>query len=465
MAIEIIFSVADDTQSVDWDSIDLARLVNQAVTVETLTSSAFKGFFPEGEVVFPLNSTGFATLAGPFPEKLDVAQGIDPQAIEDWARVARTVNLEAAFFSNIDNEFIEIRFIDVEISLERFASLTLPEFMEESFGLAPNLDPGLASISIELSDGINNFTASSGDDWVEGGKSNDVIFLGEGSNLAFGNAGDDTITGGSGIDEISGQTGNDVLIGLGGSDTLVGDEGDDSILGGGGKDFIFGGSGIDDLEGHAGNDVIHGNRGNDVIDGGNGDDELFGDQNRDVIDGGAGRDEILGGTGNDTLRGGDNFDRIFGGSDNDKLFGGKGGDTLEGDAGRDRLIGNNGSDALDGGAGRDVLKGGIGDDTFFASKGSDRMLGGSGADSFVYFEALTGRDIIRDYELSEDMTLLFEIQQVNFSSGELFRDYVRDNTVFTSRGAEVVLPVGKKVIYEDIQSNQQAEFFATFDLF
>ena len=191
MAIEIVFSVADDTQSVDWDSIDLARLVNQPVTAESLTSSAFKGFFPEGEVVFPLNSTGFATLAGPFPEKLDIAQGIDPQAIDDWVRVARTEKLETAFFSNTNNEFIEITFNDVEITLERFASLTLPEFMEESLGLAPNRVPGIADTVITLSDGINNFTASSGDDAVDGGKSNDIIFLGEGSNAAAGLAGDE----------------------------------------------------------------------------------------------------------------------------------------------------------------------------------------------------------------------------------------------------------------------------------
>ncbi|MEX0337758.1 MAG: calcium-binding protein [Arenibacterium sp.] len=465
MALQITFSVAENTQSVDWDSINLAQLVNQPVTAETLTSSAFKGFFPEGEVVFPLtNPDGFATLTGPFPAKLDIAQGIDPQAINDWVRDARAVKLQTAFFNNVDNQFIDIKFNDVEISLERFAGLTLSELMEESIGLAPSRIPGMTDNVITLSDGINNFTASSGDDLVEGGKSNDIIFLGEGSDGANGNAGDDTITGGSEFDSVSGGLGDDVVNGLGGADTLYGDEGADSILGGGGGDLVFGGSGNDEIEGGAGNDDIRGNGGKDVIDGGNGNDEIFGDAGNDRISGGKGFDLIEGGTGDDVIRGGAGEDKLIGGANNDKIFGGKESDDLVGNAGRDRLIGNGGDDTLDGGGGRDVLKGGTGKDLLLSSNGNDRFFGGDDADEFLFSSNNKGRDVIKGYAVSQDKTLFTEAGKETLTSVMELREYVENNTVFNSRGAEVTFLGGKVVIYEDIQSSQQTEFFATFEI-
>ena len=465
MAFEITFSVAENTQTVDWDSVNLAKLVNQPVTAETLTSSAFKGFFPEGEVVFPLtNPDGFSTLTGPFPAKLDVIQGIDPQAINDWVRDARAVKLETAFFNNTDNHFIDIKFNDVEITLDRFAGLTLSELMEESIGLAPTRIPGMMDTLITLSDGINNFTASSGDDLVNGGKSNDVIFLGEGSNVANGFGGDDTITGGAEFDSILAGPGNDVVIGLGASDTLLGEGGDDSILGGGGGDLILGGTGNDELEGGAGDDDIAGNGGKDVIDGGNGNDVLEGNGNNDRINGGEGLDTIEGGTGNDIIRGDDGEDDLYGGANNDKIFGGKHDDNLVGNGGRDRLIGNSGDDMLDGGSGRDVLKGGTGKDSFFSSNGNDRLFGGDNADSFLFAGEHKGRDVIKDYTISQDKTLFTEAGSRTLSSNREFRDYLENNTVFTTRGAEVTLLGGKTVIYEDIEAAQQVEFFASFEL-
>jgi Ca2+-binding RTX toxin-like protein len=76
----------------------------------------------------------------------------------------------------------------------------------------------------------------------------------------------------------------------GGDDTVHGGTGDDIIYGQGGNDTLYGDDGNDILYGGSGNDYLHGGAGNDVLDGGSGNDTLIGGKGDDTLYGGAGSD-------------------------------------------------------------------------------------------------------------------------------------------------------------------------------
>ncbi|WP_262692959.1 beta strand repeat-containing protein [Kordiimonas aestuarii] len=121
----------------------------------------------------------------------------------------------------------------------------------------------------------------------------------------------------------------------------------------------------------------------------------------------------------DTLTGSDEADGIWarGGNDhvfalggNDRVGGGAGDDTLEGGDGNDSLCGSEGSDSLLGGAGDDTLYGGVGDDVAIGGAGDDvlwagadddMLTGGVGADQFI-FGAVSGNDMITDFDVDDD---------------------------------------------------------------
>uniref|UniRef100_UPI00130E6BC8 beta strand repeat-containing protein n=1 Tax=Pseudomonas fluorescens TaxID=294 RepID=UPI00130E6BC8 len=96
--------------------------------------------------------------------------------------------------------------------------------------------------------------------------------------------------------------------------------------------------------------------------------------------------------GADTLMGGAGNDLIFGQGGNDYIDGGKGNDILLGGSGNDTLLGGEGNDTLFGGAGADILNGGKGDDIF---------TGGAGGDTFVWKSGDTGKDVIKDFKVTE----------------------------------------------------------------
>ena len=147
------------------------------------------------------------------------------------------------------------------------------------------------------------------------------------------------------------------------------------------------------MKGLAGDDTIYGNKWASNLYGGAGDDRLFG---------GAGPDRLNGDPGNDMLAGGLGKDILFGGKGHDRLKGGPGADDLYGNEGRDRLIGGVRNDILRGEEGRDRLAGGRGDDTLIGGLGNDRLSGGDGKDVFV-FGRNGGRDVIRDFDVTEDI--------------------------------------------------------------
>jgi Ca2+-binding RTX toxin-like protein len=79
--------------------------------------------------------------------------------------------------------------------------------------------------------------------------------------------GDDVVKGANVAEEIRGRSGNDNLQGRGGADIIEGEDGDDRLVGGGGNDFLDGGTGSDTLRGDSGSDdfAFHGGSGGDTV--------------------------------------------------------------------------------------------------------------------------------------------------------------------------------------------------------
>jgi serralysin len=186
-----------------------------------------------------------------------------------------------------------------------------------------------------------------GDDFINGGASNDTIYGGEG---------DDSISGSSSTTDSHGHfTEQDFLNGGNGNDTIVGGDGNDHIYGNtqsstagsaDGDDSIFAGNGNDYVNGNAGDDSIHGGEGNDKLYGGADNDWLTGDNGNDYLQGNKGEDALAGGNGNDTLHGGADNDVLDGGNGNDQVFGDNGDDVVHGGAGFDKLWGGAGNDVF-----------------------------------------------------------------------------------------------------------------------
>lgn len=281
-----------------------------------------------------------------------------------------------------------------------------------------------------------------GDDTLEGGAGDDVI---------FGEDGDDVLDGGTGDDELSGGDGDDVITGGEGSDTILGGDGDDLITSSdpgndlrvdkgypglfsgeegtpaaeNERDFVDGGAGNDTISTGDDRDTIIGGTGDDVIDGGIDDDEITGDDGDDRIVGGEGNDVIDGGDGNDTIYagndpvlgldilnieddgsnangfgpdlrpdngrdtvfGGEGNDLIFGADDDDELFGEEGNDSIDGEIDDDLIDGGTGNDSLRGGQGDDTVMGGDGQDTIDGGIGNDELSGGADEDLFINVNA------------------------------------------------------------------------------
>jgi len=93
--------------------------------------------------------------------------------------------------------------------------------------------------------------------------------------------------------------------GMDGRDFLVGGSGQDSLDGGAGDDMIFGNAGNDTLDAGDGNDWLYGGVGNDTLLGRNGQDQLFGEAGNDTLSGGVGdgaNDHLDGGIGADRFQ-------------------------------------------------------------------------------------------------------------------------------------------------------------------
>src|SRR5204863_10020459 len=73
-----------------------------------------------------------------------------------------------------------------------------------------------------------------------------------------GSAGNDRMQGGAGNDMLFGNAGNDRLFAGGGDNILIGGAGNDKLYGGAGRDLLIGGDGRDQLFAGAGGDILVG---------------------------------------------------------------------------------------------------------------------------------------------------------------------------------------------------------------
>lgn len=187
-------------------------------------------------------------------------------------------------------------------------------------------------MNVSVTGHVTQSSPMQGDDIIDGGAGDDVLFGVGNFDRIYGGTGDDLIVGGSDGAEIHGGDGNDIIYGGGG--TIYGEDGDDVIYGGAESEYIRGGNG------------------NDLMDGGGGENTLdYGDKVAAISLALSGANDThvkVGGITEDTIR---NFANVYGGSGNDVLIG---------DDRSNLLFGMKGDDILRGGGGNDVLNGGDG---------------------------------------------------------------------------------------------------------
>jgi hypothetical protein len=349
-------------------------------------------------------------------------------------------------------------------------------------------DPRISGVSVNGTNGRDNYVGSDFDDFIAGYDGDDLIYTGGGSDGVYGGSGDDFMAGGSGddylsgdngIDTIFGEAGDDVIIaagptisviasGLGevlvggaGNDTLYGSSGSDSLLGGDendslvgytGNDLLIGGAGDDTIEGDVGADYIYTGTGTNQVFGGEGADVVFSEGSADTIFGGAnhnyyyriamGTSFVVGSTGIDEFIGGSvNSDDSFqGGGGIDYAFGGDGNDLLVGQAGGDVLIGQNGNDTLEGGAGVNLL--------WANDVGNDQIrvvVSDGGTQVVEFFEAGGANDAVR--LLGSTLTSFAGIQNLVTNIG-------------VAQGANLMVNAGSGAqLYLNLGANQTAIWF------
>ena len=152
-------------------------------------------------------------------------------------------------------------------------------------------------------------------------------------------------------------------------------------------------------------------------------------------------DSYVGTPGQNFIYANDGNDILRLGGGKDMAFGGEGHDRIRGESGDDRIYGESGNDRIDGGGGADILEGG---------RGKDDLYGGEGADVFVYRNADEGRDVIFDFDPSEDRLHIYgaKISGVSTSGGDTL----------------VKLSSGTRIELADVQVSEDVADFATYVL-
>ena len=253
--------------------------------------------------------------------------------------------------------------------------------------------------------GIENVTATSGNDTITG---NDI------SNTIITLAGDDVVDGGAGDDTITTGSGNDTVDGGDGEDTINTGSGDDTIIASAGTDIIDGGTGTEDLLDYSSRTDINSSvsltlngtteivvtidgvssdriRGIEHVTGSTVNDTLVGDASDNILRGMAGSDTLSGRGGNDTLDGGAGNDtadyttalnaigiNLTLGSNQAYDDGSGGVDTL---ISIENILGSTMDDIFVGSDVANSLSGGDGDDIFYATLGNDTYDGGNGGET------------------------------------------------------------------------------------
>ncbi|NJN22726.1 MAG: calcium-binding protein, partial [Leptolyngbya sp. RL_3_1] len=266
----------------------------------------------------------------------------------------------------------------------------------------------------------NILIGNAGNNQLQGGDQDDLIFAGPGDDTVAAGAGNDLIFAGSGNDIVVGQTGSDVALLGSGDDRFIWNNGD-------GSDFINGGAGFDITEVNGANGAgdefdlaaVDGqaifnrlNLGQFTltnekiekfdINGLGGDDALT---VGDLTDSAVQKVIFSGGGGNDTLDATASSTEIeaFGGDGDDLLLGGSAVDTFDAGAGDDTVVGQRGNDIADLGSGRDrfIWNNGDGSDVIHGGRGFDvtQVNGADGAGDEFDLAAVDGQAIFNRLNL------------------------------------------------------------------
>ena len=160
-------------------------------------------------------------------------------------------------------------------------------------------------------DGADIFYTGGGNDTVNSGAGNDVVYgidlkapgeiellpdngtkninLGSGSDTYHGGEGNDIVDGGQGVD--SDKDTNQIYLGNG-TNYYTGGAGNDNVAGGNGQDVIYGGDGKNYIDAGGGNNEMHGGNGYNNFKGGSGNDEIWSYNTTDTISLGGGNNTI-----------------------------------------------------------------------------------------------------------------------------------------------------------------------------
>ena len=146
-----------------------------------------------------------------------------------------------------------------------------------------------------------------GNDDVNSGSGNDVVYgydyfnpeassnytksinLGSGTDTYHGGEGNDIVDGGQGVD--SDKDTNQIYLGNG-TNYYTGGAGNDNVAGGNGQDVIYGGDGKNYIDAGGGNNEMHGGNGYNNFKGGSGNDEIWSYNTTDTISLGGGNNTI-----------------------------------------------------------------------------------------------------------------------------------------------------------------------------
>jgi Ca2+-binding RTX toxin-like protein len=291
-------------------------------------------------------------------------------------------------------------------------------------------------------------------------------------NLLIGSATNDNLIGSNARDQILADSGMDALIGFAGNDYLAGDAGNDVIFGGTDNDAILGGAGNDYLDAGAGDDILISGKGNDKLFGGSGNDKFLITKAPGAID------KITDfNLAEDSLDLTD-FDRSF---TDIKLLATNSSFNENGDLSIDlganqtlilqgitadkinlNLAGLNIKFAIDaiagtsGSSGNDIITGTNGDDEIIDGLGLDILSGGAGSDKFILTAEANATDIIKDFNVIDDVIELDGFNEINFNqlktqnlNGDVIVEFAND----------------QKLILRNINSNNISAEHFKFDVF
>lgn len=333
------------------------------------------------------------------------------------------------------------------------------------------LDPYIKNTLLSL-DISSKETA--GNDYINAGTRNDIVYGQDGDDIILGGDGNDTLYGGSGNDYINGGNGSDKIDAGAGDDYIVMDAADfssgsfivESINAGDGYDTVMiqdsigvtfdmgltnverfiGGSGNDNIIGSDNADVVHGGEGADTyytlagddivyidaediqakagnfIDTGIGYDKIYIEDSRgvefDVADTHA--EEIISGSGNDILRNSSNTNvSIFGMEGNDTIYASSGTEVLDGGTGIDTLNYSNSNTGVSVNLSTNTASGGYAQNDIILNfenivgTSQDDILTGNNSDNIFWGGA--GHNIING--LGGEDTVVFQGSLLDYFNG------------------------------------------------